>query len=114
MLHPLVQDLSQRVSRQQNPGVQALPPQRAQQPLTQGIGPGTSERGFEDPQPQMAHTLVETLGENTVPVMEQKPVVIVRRDRCTQLLLCPWRAGMRRHVDVQDAACGMFDDHKHI
>jgi hypothetical protein len=29
-------------------------------------------------------------------------------------LLCPWRAGMRRHVDVQDAACGMFDDHKHI
>jgi len=66
MRYPLREDVPQVVFRQWNHEVQALPPQRAQQPLTQGIGLGASHRGFEDPQPQVAHILVEMLGENTV------------------------------------------------
>ena len=44
--------------------VQALPPQRADEPLAQGIGLRALRRRFEDPQPQMAHALVELLGED--------------------------------------------------
>ena len=67
---------------QRDQKVQAFPPQRPQEPLTQGIGLRASHRGFEDPQPQVAHTLVELLGENTVPVMDEKAIGMVGRDRC--------------------------------
>ena len=57
--------------------VQALPPQRADEPLAEGIGLGTAHWGFEDPQPQMLHLLVQLLGEDTIPVMDQEPIAVV-------------------------------------
>ena len=48
MLHPCRQKPSQVVCRQGNHEIHAFLPERAQQPLTQGIGLGTLGRRFED------------------------------------------------------------------
>jgi len=78
MRHPLVQQISQVVFSQRDHEIQAFPPQRAQQTLTQGIGLGTSHWGFEDLQPQVAYTPVELLGEDRIAVMNQEPVSVIR------------------------------------
>jgi hypothetical protein len=45
--------------------VQAFPPQRAQEPLTETIGLGTPHGCFQHPEPQVAHALVELLRRRT-------------------------------------------------
>ena len=57
---------------QRNHEVQALPPQRAQEPLTQGIRLATAHWGLEDPQPQVPHLLIQPLREDAVPVVDQE------------------------------------------
>ena len=84
--------------RDQN--VQAFPPERAQEPLTQGVGLGTPHGGCEGPQPQVAYTLVELLGENGITVVDEEPVHVIRGDRFTQLLQGPWRGGMHSRADL--------------
>ena len=59
MPDPCVQQTSQVVLAEGNQEVQALPPQRAQEPLTQGIGLGTPHRCFQDPATQVPHLLIE-------------------------------------------------------
>ena len=39
---------------------------------------------------------------------------MVRWDRFAQLLQRPWGRGMRRHIDMQDPAGGVFHDHKDV
>jgi hypothetical protein len=56
---PLVQQTLQVVFGERDQKVQALPPQHAQQALAEGIRLGAAHRGFEHPQPQVAHLLVE-------------------------------------------------------
>ena len=48
MLHPLLEQTSEVVLGERDHEVQALPPQRAQEPLTQGIRLGTVHWGLED------------------------------------------------------------------
>jgi hypothetical protein len=55
-----------------NQTIQAFPPERPQEPLTEGIGLGTSHRSFEHLQPQMEYTLVEFSGEDRIAVMYQE------------------------------------------
>ena len=43
-----------------------------------------------------------------------KPQTFIRWHCFTQLLERPLRRGMRRHIDVQQSAARMFDDHKDI
>jgi hypothetical protein len=50
MSYPCVQHMSQVVLSEGNQKVQTLPPERAQQPFTQGIRLGTAHRGFEHSQ----------------------------------------------------------------
>ena len=70
------QDASRVIFYQRDHEVQALPPQRAQQPLADGIRLGDSQRGFEQPQPQVAHRLIERRREGAIAIMEQEAVAM--------------------------------------
>jgi hypothetical protein len=48
------------------------------------------------------------LGEDTVAVMDEEAVAVIRRYRFAQLLQGPLRRGMRRDVDMEQAAAGVF------
>src|SRR5262245_10076030 len=81
MLHPHFQHMSQMVFCQGYHEIQAFPPQRAHEPLTEGIRLGTLRRRFQDPQPQVSHVLVKLLEEDTVSVMDREPIAMVGRNR---------------------------------
>jgi hypothetical protein len=98
---PLMQQTAQVVSGQRDHEVQILPPQRADELLTEGIRQGTLRRRFQDPQSEMAHTLVKRLGIDAVLVMNQEAVAKVRRHRVTQLVEGPRQSDMGRRIDVQ-------------
>jgi hypothetical protein len=102
------------VFRQGDHKVHTLPPQRAQEPLTEGIGLGTPRRCFQDPETQVPHLLIELLGEDAVPVMDQEAVAVVSWDRFAQLLHRPVGCWVLGHMDMQDSAAGVFHHHKHI
>jgi hypothetical protein len=78
----VLQDRAQVVLGESDKKVQALPPERAQESLTQGIGLGTPHGGFEDPQPQILHMLVKLAREDTIAVMDEKAIGMVSRNRC--------------------------------
>ena len=73
------------VCREGNQVIHAFPPQRADEPLAEGIRLRALGRGFEDPEPQVTNVLVEVLRENAIPVMEEETVAMVRRERFAQL-----------------------------
>ena len=93
--------------------VQTFPFERAQEPLTEGVGLGTPH-GVLDPQPQVAHTLVERLGEDRITVMDQKAVGVFGRNRFAELLHRPWGRGVCGHIRVEDAAREMCHHDKHV
>src|SRR5918999_6612346 len=99
---------------ERNQKVQAFPPERPQEPLTEGIGLGTLHRGFEDPQSQVAYVLVESLGEDRIAVMYQEAVALVSWDRVTQLLHRPVACWVYGHVGMQDSAACVFHHHKYV
>jgi hypothetical protein len=72
---PFTQQTSQVVFTQRHHEVQAFPPQRAQEPLTEGIGLGALGWGLQHPKTQVAHTLVEVPGEDRIPVDEDQRLV---------------------------------------
>src|SRR6267142_6490908 len=114
MAHPCVQDMAQVVRAQRDQNVQALPPERAQEPFTQGIRLGTAHRCFQDPETQMPHLLIELLGEHAVAVMDQETVAVINRDGFAKLLDRPLGRGVRRHIGMQDSAACVFHHHKHV
>ena len=89
MRHPLLKDAPQVVRRQGNQQVQAFAPQRADESLAQGIGPGTLRRSFEHPQAKIAYVLVKLPGEDTITVMDQKSVGMISGNGFAQLLHGP-------------------------
>src|SRR5262245_15422608 len=62
----------------------------------------------------MPHTLVKPAREDTIPVVDEKAVGMISRNRCTQLLEGPRRCGLYCDIGMQNPARGMFYDHKHI
>ena len=77
MLDPLVQQASQVVLCQRDQTVQTLTPQRPKDPFADGVGLWSPGRRFQHSQPQVAYTLIEMLGENSVPVVHQETVAVV-------------------------------------
>ena len=102
------------VCRQRDNEVQAFAPQRADESLTECIGLGALGRRFEDPESKVVYVLVKLLGENAVAVMQQEAVTMVRGDGFAQLPQGPGSGGMCGHIDVQNPACCMFQEHKHV
>jgi hypothetical protein len=80
MAYPLCEDTLHIVCRQGNQVIQAFPPPRADEPLTQGVGSGTLGRCFEDPESKVVYVLVKLLGENAVAVMQEEAVAMVSGD----------------------------------
>ena len=46
--------------------------------------------------------------------MDQEPIGVIRGNGFTQLLQRPLRRRMRGHIDMQQAAAYVFNDHKHL
>jgi hypothetical protein len=72
-----MQDEAQVTFCQRNHQVQALPPQCTQEPLIQAIGLRTPHGCSQHPEPQVAHTLVKIVREDTVAVMDEGPILSV-------------------------------------
>ena len=53
-------------------------------------------------------------GEDTVAVMDEEAIGMVRGKGFTQLLQRPLRRGRRGHIDVQQSAARVLDNHEHI
>jgi hypothetical protein len=77
MQYPFGQQAPQVALSERYQQIQALPPERADEPLAERMGLRTLGRRFEDPEPQVAYALVERLGEKAVAVMQQKAVPMV-------------------------------------
>src|SRR5437867_7232612 len=58
--------------------------------------------------------MVELLGENAVAVVDEEAIAMVCWERFAQLLQGPGSCGMRCHIDMQDPACRVFHEHKHV
>ena len=93
---------------------QALPPQRADEPFAEGVRLWTLGWCFQHLEPQMAYAVVELGREDTIAVMHEEAIAMVRWDRLTQLLECPVSRGMRRHIAVEHEARGMLHHDKHV
>lgn len=65
-------------------------------------------------QAKMAYTLVERLGKNAVPIMDQEAIRVVRRYCFAQLLERPMRRGMCRCIDMQEPAGRVFHHDEHV
>ena len=102
------------VCRQRDNEVQACAPQRADESLTECIGLGALGRRFEDPESKVLYAAVELRREDAIAIMEEKAIVMIRWDCFAQLLQGPGGGGMRGHIDVQNPACCMFHEHKHV
>jgi len=88
-------------------------PQRADEPLTQGMGVRALWRRCEALEPQRADALIKVLRANALPVMEEETVAMLRRDRFTPLLQRPHCCGGRRRLDGEDTPRGVFHAPKH-
>jgi hypothetical protein len=62
----------------------------------------------------MVYVLVELLGENAVPVMQQEAAAMVSGDGFAQLLERPLGCGMGGHIAVENAARGVLHHDKHV
>src|SRR5262249_52802865 len=71
-------------------------------------------RRLEHPQPQVADAWVQLLREDTITVMKQESVGMVRGNRFAQLVQGPRRCRVRRDIGIYNAARGMFNDDEHI
>jgi len=89
MQHPCSQKAPQVIFGQGHHKVQAFLPQRADEPLAEGICLGALRWRFQDPQSQVPYALIKLLGENAVAVMEQKTVGMVSGNSFAQLLQGP-------------------------
>jgi hypothetical protein len=59
----------------------------------------------------MRNRLVELGRENTIAVMDEKTVVMVRGDGFSQLLQCPRCSGVGCHIAVHNPSGLVFDNH---
>jgi hypothetical protein len=87
---PLAQETPQVVLGERDQHVQLCPSSRVQEPLTEGVGLRTLGWGFQEPHPQVAYTLIELRGEETVSVMDQEAIRVIRWDGFAQRLPRPW------------------------
>ena len=65
-------------------------------------------------QPQIANRRIQVRREDTVAVVNQKPIRVVGRNRFTKLLKGPLRRRVSRHIAVQQPPGAVFHDHKDI
>ncbi len=92
--------------------VQALPPQRPEEPLADRVGLGSLDRGAEDPGAQRRHGGVESPRADTVAIMEDEPVGLRRREGLPDLSDPPGSGWMPRHLEGHEPPTGHLHHHK--
>lgn len=102
------------VLRQGDHTVQTFPAQRADESLAQRARLRCLWWRVQDPQSQVPDALIKLQGEDAIPVMQEKAIGVVSRDRLAQLLHGPLRGGVCGDVAVQEAPCRVFHDHKNV
>ena len=111
---PVRQHLFQMPLSKRDQEVQALPSDRPDQPLTDGVYRGRPHRRLEYPYTHCSHSLVQILGKDAVPVMDQKSVRMFLGQRLAELLERPFSSRMRRHIVMKDLAPAQFHDDEYI
>src|SRR5215510_13478008 len=76
MGNPSVQQVAQVAYSEWDETIEALLPERAQEPLAQRIGLRTPHRGLEHPEPEVPYALVELLRENAVAVVDEEAIAM--------------------------------------
>ena len=80
-------------------------------PFTEAVSLETSRWRFEYTQSPVCNGSVELGRENTIAVMDEKTVVMVRGDGFSQLLQCPRCSGVGCHIAVHNPSGLVFDNH---
>src|SRR5207249_1811752 len=99
---------------QRNEEIETFSPQRANEPLAQGIRLRALWRRFENPKPQVAYALVKLGSEDAIAIMHQESVGVVSGNRFAKLQEGPRRGRFRRDIGMYDAARDMFHDDEDI
>src|SRR4029453_8818782 len=111
---PCVQKAPQMVFCKRHEKVQTLASQRPKEAFTDRIGLRSPGRRFQHAQAQVAYAPVQGLEEDAVAVMDEEAEAMIRRYRFAQLLQGPLCRGMRCDIDMEQAAAGVFNDHKDV
>jgi hypothetical protein len=77
MSHPLLEVASEVMLGQRDDEIQAFSPECPQESLADGVSLRPLRRCLQDPQPQVSDTLIELLGKDRIPVMDQEPIGVV-------------------------------------
>jgi len=109
---PVLQHLFQMPLPERDQEVQALPSDRPDQPLTNGVCLGRPHRRLEYSYTHCIHSLVQVRRKDAVPVVDQKTVRMFLGQRLVELLERPFSARMRRHIVMQALAPAQFHDHE--
>ena len=99
---------------ERNHEIQTFSPECPQESLADGVPLRALRRYLQDPQPQVSDMLIELLGKDRIPVVDEEPIGVVWRNRVPWLLKGPERCGVRGHIDMQQSAAGMVNDDEHI
>ena len=94
--------------------VKAFSAERTDDPFTEAVSLGTSRWRFEYAQSPVCNGSVELGRENTIAVMDEKTVVMVRVDGFSQLLQCPRCSGVGCHIAVHNPSGLVFDNHEYV
>jgi hypothetical protein len=87
---------------ERNHEVQAFPTKTAAEPLAYRVCLGRPHRRSQNSYSEVHHSLIQRLRENAVPVVDHKSIRMVARQDLAELLECPFRPWIGRHVLVWD------------
>jgi hypothetical protein len=94
--------------------VQTLAPQGPNDPLAKAIREGTPVGAFQDTQSQFSDRFIQIGRKDTVSIMNEVSVGMIRWDCFAKLLLRPCRRWVVRDMDVHQLSCCKLNDYKHI
>lgn len=99
---------------ERNQEVQAFWPCASNEPLTNCVCLGRSDRRVQHPNAHFRNCLVQRPGEDTVSVVDHQPARVFIRQCLAKLLQRPFRRGMCSDIIVTDSACAHFQEHEYI
>ena len=104
MRNPCPQDLPDVRLIDGDHEVETLPPDGTDQPLAKGVSLGRTVRRSQWCYAQDTKRGIELRGEDAIAVVNDEPVALVSGNALAELLQCPFRRGMLRHIEVDDSA----------
>ena len=111
---PLSEHAPQVAFVQRDQKIQALPADRAHQPLAKRIGLRGAHGRFQHAQIHRCQRSVDIRRVNRVSIVNHELVQAITSDERPELLNGPLGRGMLRHVPVRDPACPDFQDDEHV